>query len=78
MVVKVPSKEKKEIKEIKGDKGSTGLRGGVHTGPDMPTDPNITVWIDTSDETKSFRYCRGECLMDKKYLIGTPCCSAMN
>lgn len=36
----------------KGDKGDTGL-SGVHTGPEAPTDPAITVWIDTSDETIS-------------------------
>lgn len=40
----------------KGDKGDTGATGatgnsGVHMGPEEPTDPAISVWIDTSDET---------------------------
>lgn len=36
-----------------GPQGEAGVAGnsGVYTGPDMPTDPDISVWIDTSDET---------------------------
>ena len=33
-----------------GETGSTGS-SGVYTGPSEPTDTNVTVWIDTSDET---------------------------
>ena len=35
-----------------GEKGEDGMTGnsGVYTGPDEPTDPAISIWIDTSDE----------------------------
>jgi hypothetical protein len=33
-----------------GESGATG-NSGVYTGPDQPTDPNVSIWIDTSDET---------------------------
>lgn len=35
---------------IQGEMGNTG-DSGVYTGPTEPTDPNVTIWIDTSDET---------------------------
>lgn len=36
-----------------GPQGENGVAGnsGVYTGPDEPTDPDVSVWIDTSDET---------------------------
>jgi hypothetical protein len=36
-----------------GPQGETGHTGssGVYTGPSEPTDTNVTVWIDTSDDT---------------------------
>lgn len=36
-----------------GDKGEDGATGnsGVYTGPEEPTDPDVSIWIDTSDET---------------------------
>lgn len=37
---------------VQGETGKTG-NSGVYTGPIEPTDNNITVWIDTSDETIS-------------------------
>ena len=35
----------------KGDTGATGATGnsGVYYGPVEPTDPNISIWIDTQD-----------------------------
>lgn len=35
----------------KGDTGATGATGnsGVDYGPDEPTDPNVSIWIDTQD-----------------------------
>ena len=35
----------------KGDTGATGATGnsGVYYGPVEPTDPNISIWIDTRD-----------------------------
>jgi hypothetical protein len=33
-----------------GDAGAAG-NSGVYTGPEEPTDEDISIWIDTSDET---------------------------
>ena len=35
----------------KGDTGATGATGnsGVYYGPVEPTDPNISIWVDTQD-----------------------------
>lgn len=40
---------------LRGPQGPQGERGvsGVYTGPEEPTDPEYTVWVDTSDETIS-------------------------
>lgn len=37
---------------IQGETGNTGS-SGVYTGPAEPDDENVTIWIDTSDETIS-------------------------
>lgn len=47
------------IQGIQGEKGEQGIQGeaghtgssGVYTGPSEPTDADVTVWIDTSDDT---------------------------
>ena len=33
-----------------GDRGPAG-NSGVHFGSDAPTDPDVSIWIDTSDDT---------------------------
>ena len=36
-----------------GEQGIQGVTGnsGVHTGVTAPTDPNVSIWVDLSDET---------------------------
>lgn len=45
-----------QLASLKGDKGDTG-ESGVYIGETAPSDPDVNVWIDTSDPEPSSASC---------------------
>lgn len=50
LIITLSNGTETNVGKIVGDKGDTG-NSGVYVGSEEPTDPNVSVWIDTAGET---------------------------